>query len=166
MKSLVAPSSLERRAILRVAAATILIKDLATSQAWAGGRLDDLNRWAVELAALNAEVHAGHLSPAGWLQQVEAMTRRLPLSELAAYIDLDQATRDFSYAAAFPNFANITLPAEIVRSTGGWATQVIGVRRGAHALPHVHNHWVEAVSSYQVDFVCEPMTAFATTTIE
>ena len=140
------PIQLDRRRTLKMAAHTALISALALDTAWAQGHPAVMAEWARGLESINESAHWGAVAQEHWLTEVERLNASVPVADLAQYIDLDNAVRAFTYATAFPEFASVTLPDTAGRSAGAraWTTRLIGVRRGASALPHVHNHWVEA----------------------
>ncbi len=135
-----------RRRILQAAASALLVSALSSKAAWGQGRPAALDAWETRLRALNEDVLSGGASASDWLRQVEQLNGSVSVSELARHIDLDGAVKSFTYGAAFPHFADIVLPGDAGQPNHrrAWTTRVIGVRKGAHALPHVHNRWVEA----------------------
>lgn len=124
---------MQRRALL-----TALFSSIAAPDAWAGGSPTPINDWRNRVADLRAELLAGRIDQTDWMQGIDRANERVPLEELAEYLDLDQMARRLPMRLS--SFAEVAPP--LVNDNA--FVRVFGMRRGAGLLPHVHNGMVSA----------------------
>jgi hypothetical protein len=134
-------------------AMTVLIGALRGSRAWAGGRPEELDRWAREVVAANERVGRGELDVLGWQKEIARVHATIEVPALVRYLDLEQLTRELRFGGSLAETVDPILPAAIAgggsRPGSGsgprrWFIRVFGLRKGGAIIPHVHNAMVSA----------------------
>jgi hypothetical protein len=142
----IALSNLDRRTVLHILGSALPLAAIARSGAIAGGNPRALDRWAQNVADLNAALRDGNVSNLDWQARMGALNADVDLAELSRYLDFDQLTRSLQISSDLAETADPKFPSHI--NIGGkprrWFLRFFGMRRGGAIIPHVHNNMVSA----------------------
>jgi hypothetical protein len=135
-----------RRHVLAILGGALPLYVLSRSGAIAGGNPSALDRWAQNVADLNADLRDGQITNLEWQARIAAIDADVSLSDLARYLDFEALTRAMQFPSDLAETADPKFPRHI--EIGGaprrWFIRFFGMRRGGAIIPHVHNNMVSA----------------------
>ena len=136
----------DRRTILKVLGAALPLWAITRSGAVAGGNPGALDRWAQNVADLNAALRDGKVTNLEWQGRIAALQSDVDLSDLSRYLDFDRLTRSLQFSTDLAETADPKFPShiDIGASPRRWFLRFFGMRRGGAIIPHVHNNMVSA----------------------
>jgi hypothetical protein len=135
-----------RRSLLQVFSGVLPLMAIARSGAIAGGNPMALDRWAQNVADLNAALRDGKVTNLEWQWRIAALQADVELGDLVRYLDFDRLTRSLEFPSNLAETADPKFPAhiDIGAAPRRWFLRFFGMRRGGAIIPHVHNNMVSA----------------------
>jgi hypothetical protein len=136
----------DRRTVIGILGGAFPLMAIARSGAMAGGNPSALDRWAQNVADLNAALRDGSVTNLEWQWRIAALNADVDVADLARYLDFDRLTHALQIPTNLAETADPRFPTHI--DIGGkprrWFLRFFGMRRGGAIIPHVHNNMVSA----------------------
>lgn len=136
----------DRRAVLQVLSGVLPLLAIARSGALAGGNPQALDRWAQNVADLNAMLRDGRITNLEWQGRIAAVNADVDVADISRYLDFDRLTRAMQFPSNLAEFVDPTFPShiQIGAKPRRWFLRFFGMRRGGAIIPHIHNNLVSA----------------------
>ena len=122
-----------------------LLETLFRQDAFADGIRPTAIQWLKELNTLALDVREQKITQIEWQKQIEALYRKIDLSDLLQLVDFDALTRDLKIVdngatSLRPRFPKVEgLPTEFV-----FGRQIFALKKGHAVVPHGHNNMATA----------------------
>jgi hypothetical protein len=118
-----------------------LIETLWVNDLFADKVKPDIDRWMADLAALTRSVKDGKIKDTDFQARLEALYKRVELSELVKLIDLDRTVKK----TKLPDKGAANLPLDLSKVEGlpkklAFGKQIFACKKGRSIVPHGHDN--------------------------